>query len=91
MVEFHKQKRMKYVEGTKLKYVPFCQLKLKTIFGDYFFQGLPVSKNMKQNEFLTELFPTYELNLIITLKKLYLYKYIFPATTRLEIIHYLMF
>ena len=82
---------MKYVEGTKLKYVPFCQLKLKTIFGDYFFQGLPVSKNMKQNEFLTELFPTYELNLIITLKTLYLYKYVFPATTRLEIINYLMF
>ena len=86
MVKRHNKKRKKYVEGTKLKSVPFCQWKLRTIFGDSVFTGSPDPKNMKWNDFFLEILVIYQLNLIVKLTNVELGKKIFLATTRLDII-----
>ena len=62
---------------------------IETIFGDSIFPGSPVAKNMKHTDLLVEIFPIYELNLIVTLTNAELLKNISRETTRLEIIMFL--
>ena len=86
VVEFQQKKWKEYVEGTKLKSVPFCQWQLKTIFGGSFFPGSPIAKNMTQLDFFLEILPIGRLSLIFTLTNVDLNRMILPATMRWEMI-----
>ena len=70
----------------KLKYVPFHQWQLKTIFGDSVFPVSPVDKNTKCIDFLLKKLPIDKLILIFTLKIVEIRKNILPATTIEDII-----
>ena len=45
----------------------FFQWKLKNIFGESISFGSPISKQMKLLDFLLEIFPRYQYNLLFTL------------------------
>ena len=59
VVECHQKKWKEYVEGTKLKSVPFCQWRSKTIFGESVFPGSPIAKNMTRLDFFLDISPIY--------------------------------
>ena len=86
MLEIHQKKCKEYAEGMKLKSVPFCQWKLKTIFGESIFPGSSIANNITKLELFLGIFPRDQLNRIVTLENAELRRIILPATMIWEMI-----
>ena len=86
MVGCHQNSWKKYVDGKKLKCVPFHQWRFKKILGESFFIGSYIVTNMKRLDLFLDIFPIEELKIIVTLINAELRRKILPATKIFEII-----
>ena len=62
----HQKKLKEYVEG-KIWNLLLFPMEIENIFGESISFGSPISKQMKLLDFLLELFPRYQCNLLFTL------------------------
>ena len=87
MVGCHQNSWKKYVDGKKLKCVPFHQWRFKKILGESFFIGSYIVTNMKRLDLFLDIFPIEEFKMIVTLINAELRRKILPATKLFEIIN----